>query len=91
MNHRVAKLYGAALSRSDRLDGLEVLGAGLAHEIANPLSTILANVSFALERLAAGEEEEVGPALADAKAATELLAALVRALGNAQIARGKTR
>ena len=78
MQVRIAHIFAAALSEENGLSALEVLAAGLAHEINNPLSIVLANLAFALEQLAGGELREVAPALRDAKEATERLAGFLR-------------
>jgi signal transduction histidine kinase len=43
------------LQRSDRLASLGTLAAGVAHELNNPLTFVLANSQWALERLAGGD------------------------------------
>ena len=78
MQPRIADIYAAALAEGSGLSALEVLAAGLAHELNNPLSIVLANLAFALEQLAGGELREVAPALRDAKSAGERLAGLLR-------------
>jgi C4-dicarboxylate-specific signal transduction histidine kinase len=75
---QIAHIYAAALAEENALSALEVFAAGLAHEINNPLSIVLANLAFALEQLAGGEAREVAPALRDAKEATERLAGFLR-------------
>ncbi|MGB8930727.1 MAG: hypothetical protein WCC48_05695, partial [Anaeromyxobacteraceae bacterium] len=62
MQPRIADIYAAALAEGSGLSALEVLAAGLAHELNNPLSIVLANLAFALEQLAGGELREVAPA-----------------------------
>ena len=59
------------LQRSDRLASLGTLAAGVAHELNNPLTFVLANSQWALERLSAGDVtacqlDEVVRALGDA-------------------------
>jgi C4-dicarboxylate-specific signal transduction histidine kinase len=75
---RIAHIYATALAEENGLSALEVLAAGLAHELNNPLSIVLSNLAFALEQMAGGDLREVAPALRDAKEATERLASFLR-------------
>ncbi len=68
------------LALSDRLASIGTLATGVAHEINNPLSYILANLDFVAGELAAlggGSKEPVAPTV-------EMLAELNSALGDAQ-------
>lgn len=86
MQLRIVQIFADALSRGSGLAALEVLASGLAHEINNPLSIVLGNLAYALERLGEGELHEVAPALRDAKEATERIARLVRGIDVARAA-----
>jgi signal transduction histidine kinase/ActR/RegA family two-component response regulator len=71
----------AQLERSERLASLGTLAAGVAHEINNPLSYVLANLEFAVPRLAAaGVEPGVREALADAEDGAARVRDVVRGL-----------
>ncbi|MFZ5896957.1 MAG: response regulator [Myxococcota bacterium] len=56
------------LARSERLAAIGTLAAGTAHEINNPLAAVLANVTFALERM-----DEVQRTLESVPGATPVL------------------
>ncbi|MCK6504676.1 PAS domain-containing protein [Myxococcota bacterium] len=76
----------ARLVRSDRLAAVGELAAGLAHEINNPLTSLM----LLLEEAAtvAAEAEGAGALLADALACAERIAGLVRDLGTFSRASG---
>ena len=59
----------AQLAISDRMAAIGTLAAGVAHEINNPLTWILANVTFAAEQL----ERFTAPSPADARVVREAL------------------
>jgi signal transduction histidine kinase len=68
----------AHVVQSDRLASLGTLAAGVAHEINNPLTYVVTNVSFVSERLAAlGDDlhtpggKALGPELREIRAALE--------------------
>ncbi|HSM92071.1 MAG TPA: histidine kinase dimerization/phospho-acceptor domain-containing protein [Anaeromyxobacteraceae bacterium] len=84
MHPRARRIFTAALAAHDRSAALERLARELSHELANPLSTILANVAFALEHVRAGDLVEVEPALSDARSAADRVAALLREMALAQ-------
>lgn len=72
---------------SDRMASVGVLAAGVAHEINNPLSAVIANLDMALEDVDAAHEAKgpIDPALlreglADARAAAERVRNIVRDL-----------
>ncbi len=71
----------AQLEHSERLASLGTLAAGVAHEINNPLSYVLANLEFAAPRLtAAGVEPSVLEALAEAEDGATRVRDVVRGL-----------
>ncbi|GEJ58540.1 hybrid sensor histidine kinase/response regulator [Anaeromyxobacter diazotrophicus] len=82
------RLLEARLAAAGRMSSLGELAAGLVHEINNPISYALANVSFAAEAveplLAAapspGDAHELGGALRDARLGLERVRDLVRNL-----------
>ncbi|WP_160174625.1 hybrid sensor histidine kinase/response regulator [Archangium violaceum] len=73
-----------ALIQAERLATAGQLAAGVGHEINNPLSYVLANVSFALEELAERELDEtmkeVQDALQQARRGAERIRGIVRDL-----------
>ncbi len=72
-----------ALAQAALLASVGRLAAGVAHEINNPLSSVLANLRFAEQALAEGVPEEVPAtreALADAREAAVRVSATVRSL-----------
>jgi two-component system NtrC family sensor kinase len=80
------KQLESELHLADRLASLGSLAAGIAHEINNPLSYVLANAQFALDELGGGAAaapaslEEVVEALRAACDGAERVAAIVRDL-----------
>ncbi|MFL5262653.1 MAG: PAS domain S-box protein [Anaeromyxobacteraceae bacterium] len=77
----------ARLAVADRMSSLGTLAAGIAHEINNPVSYALANVSFVTESLApllAGgdpaEAQEIAAALREARQGIERVRDIVRDL-----------
>lgn len=71
----------AQLEHSERLASLGTLAAGVAHEINNPLSYVLANLEFAAPRIAAaGVEPAVLEALAEAEDGATRVRDVVRGL-----------
>ena len=71
----------AQLEHSERLASLGTLAAGVAHEINNPLSYVLANLEFATPRLAAaGVEPSLLQALAEADDGATRVRDVVRGL-----------
>jgi|GEM_PF-1453431 PAS domain S-box-containing protein len=88
--HRGTDRYGAVVALRDltellearhrlelaaRLTSIGVLAAGVAHEINNPLSVVMSNVSYALDATEAGETKD---ALAEASDAAKRVATIVR-------------
>src|SRR5919106_1043899 len=73
---------------SDRMVSIGMLAAGVAHEINNPLSSVMANVDYALRDIQEFEVKPGGPitvedmreALADAREAAERVRTIVRDL-----------
>lgn len=55
----------ARLNHLDRLSSLGSMSAGIAHELNNPLSYVLANARFVFEKLHEYPDEDVREALAD--------------------------
>ncbi len=84
VRRRSAELDAArsALIQAERLATAGQLAAGVGHEINNPLSYVLANVTFALEELAEREQDE---------ALTEVMDALQHARKGAERIRGIVR
>jgi PAS domain S-box-containing protein len=71
----------AKLQQSDRMVSVGTLAAGVAHEINNPLAYILANVSFALERIEGRSDlGEIAECLAEAREGAERVRDIVRDL-----------
>jgi PAS domain S-box-containing protein len=73
----------AERAAADRMESVGTLAAGLAHEINNPLTTVIANLDFVVEELEAdGSVEEklaaVGAALRDARLGANRVRDLVR-------------
>lgn len=80
------KRYEAQLALSERLASLGTLAAGIAHEINNPLSYVIGNVSFAIDQLNQNQAEfqalaqlnEVKNALSEAQEGAQRIAGIVR-------------
>jgi PAS domain S-box-containing protein len=73
----------AQLAVSDRMASIGTLAAGVAHEINNPLTWILANLTFAVEALAEGTDPDLGAvreALAEAGDGARRVRTIVRDL-----------
>jgi nitrogen-specific signal transduction histidine kinase/CheY-like chemotaxis protein len=73
----------AQLAFSDRMVSIGTLAAGVAHEINNPLASLVGNLELARERLAGlpGDvREELAVGLADAQEAAERVTRIVRDL-----------
>lgn len=66
----------ARLNHLDRLASLGTMSAGIAHELNNPLSYVLANARFVLERLD-GADAEVREALGDLQDGALRIASIV--------------
>lgn len=69
----------AALHQTDRTSSIGLLAAGMAHEINNPLTSLMGNLAY-LERELPRGASETQVALADAQAATRRIRAIVRDL-----------
>jgi signal transduction histidine kinase len=78
--HHVTPVPTQALARLDRFASASLLSAGLAHEIANPLSTLLAALDWAKERV--GRMRQQGSA--DATQLDKLAPDVELALASAQ-------
>jgi signal transduction histidine kinase len=81
------KRMEARVVASDRIASHGVLVAGLAHEINNPLASVVASVTFALREMAGGPStldarrlDDLRGALQDAKEGAGRIAAIVRDL-----------
>jgi PAS domain S-box-containing protein len=84
------KMMEAKLSQAERLASMGTLAAGVAHEINNPLTYVMANIGFVAERLsklrpfpaAAFEQqvEELGTALSEAQEGAVRVRQIVRDL-----------
>ncbi|MEW5742099.1 MAG: ATP-binding protein [Myxococcota bacterium] len=67
----------ARLNHIDRLASLGTMSAGIAHELNNPLSYVLANARFVLERLGDGADPDVREALGELQQGALRIAAIV--------------
>lgn len=65
------------LDQLDRLSSLGTLSAGIAHELNNPLSYVLANARVVFEKLHDHPDEEVRDALADLMEGSMRIASIV--------------
>lgn len=77
----------AVLKVRERSSSLEALTRGLVHELNNPLSSIITNLTFLQQQVSAGPLDEdalpdVEGALADAAEATQLVRSIVLGLGD---------
>jgi signal transduction histidine kinase len=70
----------AQLIVSDRRSSVGTLAAGVAHEINNPLTFVVANVDFLAENMPAGVSADVKSALAEAKEGARRVQHIVRSL-----------
>ena len=68
------------LELSQRMAGLGRLAAGVAHEVNNPLSSVIANLAFVAEELGGAPSLEVRQALREARDGAERVADVVRGL-----------
>jgi signal transduction histidine kinase len=85
--HHVTPVPTQALARLDRFAAASLLAAGLAHEIANPLASLVAALDWTNERVArmrkhgagdAGQIERLVPDLELAMTSAQAITALVR-------------
>lgn len=67
----------ARLNHIDRLASLSTMSAGIAHELNNPLSYVLANARFVLDRLGDGGDREVRDALGELQEGALRIASVV--------------
>lgn len=80
------KRYEAQLALSERLASLGTLAAGIAHEINNPLSYVVSNISFAIDQLNQNRSDfnalvqfnEINNALGEAQEGAQRIAGIVR-------------
>jgi PAS domain S-box-containing protein len=69
--------WEAQLDQMERMASLHTLSAGIAHELNNPLSYVLANARVALERLQGHPDEDLREALAELVEGSERIAGIV--------------
>jgi PAS domain S-box-containing protein len=86
----------ARLARADRLASLGTLAAGVAHEINNPLSYVIANLRLVADRLRAGPPSAAGlvaalTALDEAREGAERVHGIARDLKSFALADGDTK
>ena len=73
----------ARVARSERLAAIGTMSAGMAHEINNPLTYVLANVTFAIDALRE-VQEQLRSAPGGANALASRVAEIAEALGDAR-------
>ena len=77
--HHVTPVPTQALARLDRIATASLLAAGLAHEIANPLTTLMAALDWTNERIERLRKHPVADAVQVDKLATDVELAVVSA------------
>jgi two-component system cell cycle sensor histidine kinase/response regulator CckA len=77
--HHVTPVPTQALARLDRIATASLLAAGLAHEIANPLTTLMAALDWTSERIERLRKHAVADAVQIDKLATDVELAVVSA------------
>jgi signal transduction histidine kinase/ActR/RegA family two-component response regulator len=70
----------AQLERSERMASLGTLAAGLAHEVNNPLSAVVANLEVLSRELAGDDRAELAALLAEARDGAERVQDVARSL-----------
>lgn len=68
------------LRATERLTAMATLAGGIAHEINNPLASIVASLDFGLERLDAGPSSDVRAALTEARESALRASAIVQSM-----------